>query len=89
VIDATPDVMVLMPCGYGLARSLECATEVTSRPGFADLPCARSGRVAAVDGSSYFNRPGPRIVDGLELLAAIFRAAPGDRLPPGAAWVQL
>jgi iron complex transport system substrate-binding protein len=89
VVEAAPDAMVLMPCGYGLARSLECAGEVTSRPGFASLPCAVSGRVAAVDGSSYFNRPGPRIVDGLELLAAILRTPPGDPLPDGAAWVPL
>jgi iron complex transport system substrate-binding protein len=89
VVEAAPDVMVLMPCGYGLQRSLECAAEVTSRPGFAGLPCAVSGRVAAVDGSSYFNRPGPRIVDGLEMLAAILRAAPGWALPEGAAWVPL
>jgi len=89
VVAAAPDAMVLMPCGYGLERSLACAAEVTSRPGFAELPCARSGRVAAVDGSAYFNRPGPRIVDGLELLAAILRAAPADPLPEGAAWVPL
>jgi len=89
VVEAAPDVMVLMPCGYGLERSLECAAEVIGRPGFAELPCAVSGRVAAVDGSSYFNRPGPRIVDGLELLAAIFRTAPGEPLPAGAAWVPL
>lgn len=89
VVDATPDAMVLMPCGFGLRRSLASAPEVTARPGFAELPCARAGRVAAVDGSSYFNRPGPRIVDGLELLAAILRTKPGDTLPPGAAWVPL
>jgi len=88
VLAAAPDAMVLMPCGFGLERSLACAAEVTSRPGFASLPCARSGRVAAVDGSSYFNRPGPRIVDGLDLLAAILRTRPGDPLPPGAAWVS-
>jgi iron complex transport system substrate-binding protein len=89
VVEAAPDVMVLMPCGFGLERSLQCAPEVTARPGFAELPCARSGRVAAVDGSSYFNRPGPRIVGGLELLAAILRTTPGDALPAGAAWVPL
>jgi len=90
VVAAAPDVMVLMPCGFGLERSLACAGEVTSRPGFDALPCARTGRVAAVDGSSYFNRPGPRIVDGLEMLAAILRSAgPDDPLPPGAAWVPL
>lgn len=87
VVAAAPDVMVLMPCGLGLDRTVACAGEVTRRPGFAALPCARSGRVVAVDGSSYFNRPGPRIVDGLEILAAALRAAPGDPLPDGAAWV--
>jgi iron complex transport system substrate-binding protein len=87
VVEAAPDAMVLMPCGYGLARSLACAPEVTGRPGFNALPAARDGRVAAVDGSSYFNRPGPRIVAGLELLAAILRTAHGEALPEGAAWV--
>jgi iron complex transport system substrate-binding protein len=87
VVVAAPDVMVLMPCGHGLERTLELATEVTERPGFARLPCASTGRVAAVDGSAYFNRPGPRIVDGLEILAAILRSEPPARLPDGAAWV--
>ena len=89
VVAAAPDVMVLMPCGFGLERSLATAGDVTSRPGFGELPCARAARVAAVDGSSYFNRPGPRIVEGLELLAAILRTEPGASLPPGAAWVPL
>jgi len=87
VLEARPDVMVLMPCGFGLEHTLEIAKEVTSRPHFSELPCARSGRVVAVDGSSFFNRPGPRIVDGLEILAAATRALPGDMLPRGAAWV--
>jgi iron complex transport system substrate-binding protein len=89
VVEAGPDAMVLMPCGFGLDRTLDCAGEVTARAGFDALPCTRSGRVAAVDGSSYFNRPGPRIVAGLEILAAILRTPPGDPLPEGAAWVPL
>jgi iron complex transport system substrate-binding protein len=87
VVEAAPDVMVLMPCGFDLERTLAAANDVTARPGFAQLPCARSDAVAAVDGSSYFNRPGPRIVDGLALLAAIFRTRPGAPLPAGAQWV--
>jgi iron complex transport system substrate-binding protein len=87
VVAAQPDVVVLMPCGYGLERTLELAADITDRPGFDTMPAARTGRVAAVDGSSYFNRPGPRIVDGLEILAAILRSHPGDPLPRGAAWV--
>jgi iron complex transport system substrate-binding protein len=89
IVAAQPDVMVLMPCGFGLERTLELSAEITGRPGFAGLPCATTGRVAAVDGSSYFNRPGPRIADGLDILAAILRADPGSALPQGAAWVTL
>ncbi|MHB8509750.1 MAG: ABC transporter substrate-binding protein, partial [Candidatus Dormibacteria bacterium] len=87
VIGCDPDVMVLMPCGFNLEQTMDLATDISGRPGFRDLSCARSGCVVAVDGSAYFNRPGPRIVDGLELLAAILRAAPGDHLPDGAGWV--
>ena len=86
--EAEPEVMVLMPCGFGLERTLEVAGQITGRDGFAGLPCARSGRVIAVDGSGYFNRPGPRIVSGLEILAAAIRARPGDPLPRGAAWIS-
>ena len=88
VVEAQPEVMVLMPCGFGLGRSLETVADLSGRPGFADLPCVRSGRVAAVDGSAYFNRPGPRIVHGLRILAAVLRAEPGSPLPEGAAWVN-
>ena len=88
VVAAAPDVMVLMPCGYGLERTLAAAVEITGRPGFESLPCAASGRVAAVDGSSYFNRPGPRVVEGLEILAAVLRGRCGDPLPDGAAWIR-
>lgn len=89
VVEAAPDVLVLMPCGFDLERTMVTATDVLARPGFAQLPCARTGAVAAVDGSSYFNRPGPRIVDGLALLARIVRTPPGSHLPSGAAWVPL
>jgi iron complex transport system substrate-binding protein len=89
VTAAAPDVMVLMPCGFGLERTLQASRDITGRPGFDELPCARSGRAVAVDGSSYFNRPGPRIATGLEILAAAMRAEPGDRLPAGAEWVPV
>jgi iron complex transport system substrate-binding protein len=88
MVATDPDVLVLMPCGFDLPRTIQLATDITDRPGFSDLSCARSGRVAAVDGSAYFNRPGPRIVEGLELLAAILRTAPGHDLPAGAAWIR-
>ncbi|MFZ0128058.1 MAG: cobalamin-binding protein [Candidatus Dormiibacterota bacterium] len=89
VVDAQPEVMILMPCGYDLARTLQLAPEVGSRPGFDDLPAARSGRVFAVDGSAYFSRPGPRVLHGLDILAAAIRGEPGHAPPAGSAyWYQ-
>ncbi len=86
VLESQPEVMMVMPCGYDLATTIDLMTEVASRPGFDDLECARSRRVLAVDGSSYFSRPGPRIVDGLEILAAALRGEAGDPPPAGAAY---
>jgi iron complex transport system substrate-binding protein len=84
---ADPEILVLMPCGYSLDQTLAAANDVLDHPDFSSLACSRSGRVVAVDGSGYFNRPGPRIVDGLEILAAIVRRRPGEELPAGARWV--
>ena len=84
VIAAQPDLMVVMPCGFDLERTVSLVPEVTSRPRFEALPCARTDRVVAVDGSAYFNRPGPRITHGLEILAAAVRGQ--VELPAGAAY---
>jgi len=86
VIEARPDVMVLMPCGFDLEQTIALVPDVTARAAFDSLPCAHSGHVIAVDGSAYFNRPGPRITRGLEILAAAFRARSGDPAPAGAAY---
>lgn len=71
VLDFAPEVIVLMPCGFNLKRTIEEAELVKSYPGWESLSAVRNGRVVAVDGSSYFNRPGPRIIEGLEILAQI------------------
>ena len=69
VLAANADVLVLMPCGFDVARAAAEASLVTQRESFMDIPAAREGRVFLVNGSAYFNRPGPRTVDGVELLA--------------------
>ena len=71
VVGAAPDVLVLMPCGFGLVRTRAEVGALTGRPGWNDIPAVREGRVFLTDASSYFNRPGPRLVDGLEILAAV------------------
>ena len=67
--DANPEVVVFMPCGYYLEEAEEEGERLLDNPELADTPAARNGNVFAVDATSFFSRPGPRIVDGLEILA--------------------
>ena len=66
-----PDVVVLMPCGFDLRRTLQEASLLHQLGGWSELPAVINNRVYAVNGSAYFNRSGPRLVDGLEILAQI------------------
>lgn len=69
VVAARPDVLVVACCGFSLERTLVDVPGLTARPGWADLPAVRAGRVYVTDGNAYFSRPGPRLVDSLEILA--------------------
>ncbi|MGA7087292.1 MAG: cobalamin-binding protein [Candidatus Dormiibacterota bacterium] len=68
---AQPEVIICMPCGYRLEETLAQTTSLARITGWAKLPAVRAGQVFAVDGSWYFNRPGPRVVDGIEMLVKI------------------
>lgn len=65
----SPEVLIVSPCGFGTEKAVEQAKQLLRQPGWSDLPAARDGRVYAVDANAYFSRPGPRVVDGVELLA--------------------
>jgi iron complex transport system substrate-binding protein len=69
VLEWAPEVLILTPCGFNLDQTIERAAELTSYAGWSDLPAVRQNRVYAVDANSYFARPGPRVVEGTELLA--------------------
>jgi iron complex transport system substrate-binding protein len=71
VLDAAPEVLVLAPCGFPPERTAAELPALTGRPGWSDLPAVRDGRVWIVDGPAYFNRPGPRVVRGVEVLAHV------------------
>jgi len=68
---ADPDMIVLALCGNPLERTQREAAALTGNPAWAQLRAVRAGNVVTVDGNAYFSRPGPRIVDSLEMLAAI------------------
>jgi iron complex transport system substrate-binding protein len=69
VVAAKPDVLFIACCGFSLERTLADLPGLRARPGWADLPAVRSGRVFVTDGNAYFSRPGPRLVDSVEILA--------------------
>ena len=69
--EAAPDVIVLMPCGFDERRALQEWEPLKDLPAWRAIPAVADGRVFAVDGSKFFNRPGPRLVDGLEILARL------------------
>jgi iron complex transport system substrate-binding protein len=72
VFEAAPEVLVLMPCGFDVRRTVKEAYHVlTKLSGWDDLPAVKSERVWAVDANSYFSRPAPRLVEGVEILARI------------------
>jgi iron complex transport system substrate-binding protein len=69
--EADPDVLVLLPCGFDLARARREAGALGTRPGWRKLRAVKSKNVFLTDGNAYFNRPGPRLVDSIEILAEI------------------
>jgi iron complex transport system substrate-binding protein len=83
---ADPEVIVLLPCGFDLRRALREAEVLWRHPQWSQLLAVRSGRVYAVDGNQYFNRPGPRLVDSAEILAEILHFGPGSLGFVSTAW---
>ena len=71
ILAAQPEVIVLMPCGYGLEQVVSEFARMRIPAGGEDLPAVHKGRVYAVDASSYFSRPGPRLAAGIEILAQL------------------
>lgn len=87
--DVDPDLLLLMPCGYHL-RETVAEWAATPRPDWvADLPAVRRGDLIALDGSSYFSRPGPRVVDGIEMLAEIFDPEAFRDQSPATGWTPI
>jgi iron complex transport system substrate-binding protein len=72
VVDAQPDVILVIPCGFPPERTRAELSVLTNRPGWSELPAVRNDKVWILDGPAYFNRPGPRVVRGVEILADLF-----------------
>ncbi len=80
LVASAPDVLIIAPCGADLNWTQRELAAVQSQPWWRELPAVRNGRVALVDGSQLFNRPGPRLVDAFEWLVGWLHGI--DRLAP-------
>jgi iron complex transport system substrate-binding protein len=80
VIEYQPEVIIVSPCGFKTTKAMEQAVLLKQRPNWNDLPAVRQRKVYAVDANAYFARPGPRIVEGVELLAHLIH-------PEDCAWI--
>lgn len=89
IAGANADIMVLMPCGYDLARTAAEGRSFLARPTMAHSRAVREGRVWAVDGNAYFNRPGPRLVTSAEMLAALLHPGMFNTGHRGTGWELL
>ena len=89
IVDVDPEMIVLMPCGFHLSETV-AEWERTPRPiGWKSIEAVRRGNVFAVDGSAYFSRPGPRVFDGIEMLAEIFDPEAFIETAPPGSWTPL
>ncbi len=88
LIDLDPDLIIIMPCGFGIARAQAEMPALVAQPGWSSLRAVRGGRVYLTDGNQYFNRPGPRMVESAEILAEVFFPGEVDFGHEGIGWVR-
>jgi iron complex transport system substrate-binding protein len=84
-----PEVIVAMPCGFGIERTRRELPALTERAGWKELKAVQSGRVYVADGNQYFNRPGPRVADALEIMAEMLHPESVDYGHRGSGWEPL
>ena len=88
VVDADPDILIIAPCGFSIEQTRREVPALVAKPDFADLKAVRTGRVFLADGNQYFNRPGPRVVESLEILAELFHPDLFAFGHKGSGWVR-
>jgi iron complex transport system substrate-binding protein len=89
LVEANPEVILVLACGYDISKAREEMPALTSKPEWPQLSAVRNRRVYITDGNQYFNRPGPRLVESLEILAEMFHPKVFHFGHEGAGWQSL
>ena len=86
---ADPEALLLLPCGFSIQRTLQELDLLTHRPGWKELRAVREGRVYVTDGNQYFNRPGPRLADSVEIVSEMLHPGLFAGNYKGTGWITL
>lgn len=86
LVAADPDIIVILPCGYDIKKGREEMLALTQKPAWSQMRAVKNRQVYVTDGNQYFNRPGPRVVESLEILAEIFHPNEFHFGHEGTAW---
>src|SRR5882762_2799733 len=89
LVDADPDVIITMPCGFDLNRTRDEMYWLTDHPNWPKLRAVQNGEVYLTDGNQYMNRPGPRVVESLQILAEILHPTQFEPKLKGLGWERL
>jgi iron complex transport system substrate-binding protein len=87
--DLDPEIIVVMPCGFDIAKTRAETAALVRQPGWSKLRAVKNHHVVLTDGNQYFNRPGPRLVESLEILAEIIHQDRFDFGHQGKGWEKL
>ena len=86
--ESDPEIILLMPCGFSIERTMREVNILLEQPGFINLKAVKNNRIYMADGNRYFNRPGPRIVDSVEILAEIIHPKQFSFGYEGDGWIK-
>jgi len=75
IVEAAPEILLIAPCGYSAQRARDEYLSIDLPEQWNAMPAVRNGRVYALEANSYFSRPGPRLITGIEALAKLFHPA--------------
>ena len=89
LVEADPDIVVIMPCGFDIDRTRSELGALMDHPAWSGIKAVRDGRVYLTDGMQYFSRPGPRLVESLEILAEMIHPEEFDFGHEGSGWARL
>lgn len=88
LVAADPDIIVVSPCGFDIKRTMEEMHLISDRQEYAALKAVKSGKVFVADGNQYFNRPGPRVLESLEMLAEMLHPDEFKFAHEGIGWIR-